>query len=177
MHWLIFWIKKNTHCLAKQCEDDYSYILNYEDIFYPQNTASKNLENLPYHFLYENSNEKYYKPCYETCETCSTSGNEHNNNCKTYRGGYIKNPNANIYPNNCVSNCLSINNYFYLDKDDNDEYTCVDKCLETYPYLLKSKKQCLKSCSYSEKNKYSRDWICLDNYPLVQVLIIMVNAK
>ena len=158
---------KNTHCLAKQCNNGYSYILNYEDICYPQDPASKNLENLPYHFLYVNSNlnEKYYKPCYETCETCSTSGNKQNNNCTSCRAGYIKHPNTNIYPNNCVFNCLSINNYFYLDEDNNDEYTCVDKCPETYPYLLESKKQCLKSCSYSEEYKYSRDWICLNHCP------------
>ena len=152
----------NTHCLAKQCKDEYSYILNYEDICYP------NQQNLQYHFLYVNSNlnEKYYKPCYETCETCSTSGNKQNNNCISCRAGYIKHPNTNIYPNNCVFDCLSINNYFYLDEDNNDEYTCVDKCPETYPYLLESKKQCLKSCSYSEDYKYSRDWICLNACPI-----------
>ena len=156
---------KNTHCLAKQCNSDYSYILNYEDICYPQDPASKNLQNLPYHFLYENSPEKYYKPCYETCETCSYSGNKHNNNCISCRAGYIKHPNYNIYPNNCVFDCLSINNYFYLDEDNNDEYTCVDKCPEAYPYLVQSKKQCLKSCSYDDTYIYSKDWNCTNNCP------------
>ena len=146
--------RTNTHCQAKQCNTGYSYILNYEDICYQG--------DLPHHFLYENS---YYKPCYETCGTCSTSGNKQNNNCISCRAGYIKHPNINIYPNNCVFDCLSINNYFYLDEDNNDEYTCVDKCPETYPYLLKSEKQCLKSCSYSEGYKYSRDWICLNVCP------------
>ena len=146
--------RTNTHCQAKQCNTGYSYILNYEDICYQG--------DLPHHFLYDNS---YYKPCYETCGTCSTSGNKQNNNCISCRAGYIKHPNTNIYPNNCVFDCLSINNYFYLDEDNNDEYTCVDKCPETYPYLLESKKQCLKSCSYSKEYKYSRDWICLNGCP------------
>ena len=144
----------NTHCQAKQCKTNYYYILNYEDICYQG--------NLLYHFLYDNS---YYKPCYETCETCSYSGNKHNNNCISCRAGYIKHPNYNIYPNNCVFDCLSINNYFYLDEDNNDEYTCVDKCPETYPYLVKSKKQCLKSCSYDDTYIYSKDWNCTNNCP------------
>ena len=144
----------NTHCQAKQCKTNYYYILNYEDICYRG--------DLLYHFLYDNS---YYKPCYETCETCSNSGNKHNNNCISCRAGYIKHPNTNIYPNNCVFDCLSINNYFYLDEDNNDEYTCVDKCPEAYPYLVQSKKQCLKSCSYDDTYIYSKDWICTNNCP------------
>lgn len=147
----------NTHCQAKKCNTNYYYILNYEDICYTGNLA--------YHFLYENSGTKYYKPCYETCQTCSTSGNKRNNNCTSCRAGYINHPNQNIYPNNCVFDCLSINNYFYLDEDNNDEYTCVDKCPEQYPYLLESRKQCLKTCSNEAEYKYSRDWICYNNCP------------
>ena len=100
----------NTHCQAKQCDTGYSYILNYEDICYPDSRP------LDHHFLYQSLSEKYFKPCYETCKTCSTSGNKHNNNCISCREGYIKHPNNNIYPNNCVFDCLSINNYFYLDE-------------------------------------------------------------
>ena len=151
-----------THCQAKQCNANYAYILNYEDICY---SVAK---SLPLHFLYEGQNihEKYFKPCYETCETCSKSGNKRNNNCNSCRAGYIFHPNQITNSNNCIFNCLSINNYFYLDMDNNDEYICVDKCPENYPYLQPDKKQCLKSCSNEESLKYSRNWICISQCPL-----------
>ena len=151
-----------THCQAKQCNTNYAYILNYEDICY---SISKNLS---LHFLYEDedTHEKYFKPCYETCETCLKSGNKRNNNCNSCRTGYIFHPNQITNSNNCIFNCLSINNYFYLDMDNNDEYICVDKCPENYPYLQPDKKQCLKSCSNEDSLKYSRNWICISECPL-----------
>ena len=156
----LFESKTATHCQAKQCSPNYHYILNYEDICYNG--------YLPYYFIYTdpNSHEKYYKPCYETCEICSESGNKLNNNCFSCRNGYIFHPNKITHPNNCIFNCLSINNYFYLDEDNDDEYTCVDKCPEKYPYLQPIKKQCIKSCKDEEFLKYSRDWICVSECPL-----------
>ena len=148
-----------THCQAKKCSSNYYYILNYEDICYNG--------DLPYYFIYNDPilGETYYKPCYETCETCSNSGNKLNNNCTSCRNGYIFHPNRKTNPNNCIFNCLSINNYFYLDEENDDEYTCVDKCPEKYPYLQPVKKRCIKSCKDEEYLKYSRDWICVSECP------------
>ena len=150
-----------THCQAKKCKSNYYYIFNYEDICYPGS------ENLLYYFLYDDPilSETYFKPCYETCETCSQSGNKQNNNCNTCRIGYILHPNQITNPNNCVFDCLSINNYFYLDEDNNDEYICVDKCPDKYPYLQPNKKQCLKSCRNEAILKYSRDRVCVGQCP------------
>ena len=145
-----------THCQARQCNPNYAYILNYEDICY------RKTNSLAHHFLYDNS---VFKPCYESCKTCSKSGTKQNNNCNECREGYKFHPNIITHYKNCIFDCLAINNYFYLDEDNNDEYTCVDKCPENYPYLQPLKKQCLKSCENEETLKYSRDWICVPECP------------
>ena len=144
--------KYKTHCQAKKCNLNYIYILNHEDI------CIKKDEPLLYYFNYEG---KYFKPCFETCETCQGSGTKQNNKCLTCREGYKKHPNSNTKPNNCIFDCLSIHNYFYLDEENNEEYTCVDKCPENYPFLQPDKKQCLKTCKNEDILKYSRDRICV----------------
>ena len=147
-----------THCQAKQCNSDYTYILNYEDICY---LKTKKLQQ---YFL--DTEKNIFMPCYETCETCSKSGNKQNNNCLSCRAGFKFHPYKKSHSNNCVFDCLATNNYFYLDEENNDEYTCVDECPEKYPYLQPNNKQCLKSCSNEEVLKYSRDWICVSECPL-----------
>ena len=91
--------KYKTHCQAKKCNLNYIYILNHEDI------CIKKDEALLYYFNYE---DKYFKPCFETCETCQGSGTKQNNKCLTCREGYKKHPNSNTKPNNCIFDCLSI---------------------------------------------------------------------
>ena len=149
--------KLKTHCQGKKCSSQYAYILNYEDICYPKS------ETLSQYFF--NREKNIFMPCYETCETCQKSGTKQNNNCNTCRKGYKFHPYSISHANNCIFDCLVINNYFYLDEDNNDEYTCVDECPEKYPYLQPVKRQCLKTCSDEETLKYSRDWICVSACP------------
>ena len=152
-----------THCQAKKCNSGYIYVQNYEDICYPQDSS------FPLHFKYHDPilNEDYFKPCYSSCETCSNEGTKRNNYCIECRTGYIKHPNQITNANNCIFNCLTLNNnnYYYLDESKNDEYICVEKCPEEYPYLLPHKKQCLKTCTTESEYKYSKDRICVKQCP------------
>ena len=151
------------HCQAKKCSQGYIYVQNHEDICYEKN------KELSLHFVYYDPflNETYFKPCYQTCQKCLGEGTKRNNNCSVCREGYIKHPNQITNAHNCIFDCLNIvnNNYYYLDEDNNDEYICVEKCPEDYPFLQKEKKRCLKSCETEPILKYSKDKICVEACP------------
>ena len=153
----------SPHCQAKQCSSGYIYVQNHEDICFPENG------DFDLHFVYEDLvlNEKYFKPCYQTCKTCSAGGTRSINNCKVCRDGYIMHPNNITNAYNCIFNCLTLdnNNYYYLDEDNNDEYICVEKCPDKYPFLLPEKKRCLKTCETEPVLKYSKDRICVSPCP------------
>jgi len=152
-----------THCQARKCSSEYIYVQNNEDICY---TIAK---NFPLHFKYYDPVllEYYYKPCYETCETCAGDGTKRNNNCTKCRDGFIWHPNNITNAGNCIFDCLQLvpNNYYYLDESNNDEYICVEKCPDEYPFLQPVKKRCLKSCETEETLKYSKDRICVAQCP------------
>ena len=152
-----------THCQAKKCNTDYYYVQNNEDICYPKD------EYFPLHFAYYDPilNEYYFKPCYQTCQKCAGDGTKRNNNCTECREGYIWHPNDVTNGGNCIFDCLKLahNNYYYLDEDNNDEYICVEKCPEEYPFLQPVKKRCLKSCDTDSELKYSKDRICVKKCP------------
>ena len=153
----------DTRCQAKQCSSGYIYVQNNEDICYHSSS------NFNLHFKYHDPilNEDYFKPCYHTCKTCSASGTKNINNCTTCLDGYIFHPNQITNARNCIFNCLTLpnNNYYYLDEDNNDEYICVEKCPDKYPFLLPTKKRCLKTCSTESQYKYSKDRICVAACP------------
>ena len=152
-----------THCQAKKCRTGYIYVQNNEDICYTQS------EDFPLHFKYYDPVllETYYKPCYQTCETCAGDGTKRNNNCTKCRDGFISHPNKVTNAGNCIFDCLQLvpNNYYYLDESNNDEYICVEKCPDEYPFLQPEKKRCLKSCETEETLKYSKDRICVAQCP------------
>ena len=153
----------SPHCQAKKCNPGYIYVQNNEDICF-----KSNLE-FPLHYKYYDQvlDETYFKPCYHTCKTCSAEGNKRTNNCLYCREGFIWHPNNITNINNCIFDCLTLPNmnYYYLDEDKNDEYICVEKCPEEYPYLQPEKKRCLKTCSTEQVLKYSKDRICVAACP------------
>ena len=152
-----------THCQAKKCSAGYIYVQNHEDICYLGNDI------FPLHYKYHDPflNEDYFKPCYQTCQTCTQAGTKRNNFCVTCREGYIMHPNQITNQGNCVFDCLKLahNNYYYLDEDNNDEYTCVEKCPEEYPFLQPDEKRCVKSCDTYSNLRYSKDRICVESCP------------
>ena len=154
----------DTHCQAKKCNTGYIYVQNNEDICY------KSSEEFPLHFKYHDPilNEDYFKPCYHTCKKCWAAGRKNINNCTSCLDGYIFHPNDKTNAYNCIFDCLTLpnKNYYYLDEDNNDEYICVEKCPEKYPFLRPDIKRCLKSCATEQDYKYSKDRICLEGCPL-----------
>jgi len=153
----------DTRCQAKQCKPNYIYVQNNEDICFDSRLL------FPLHFKYNDPvlGETYFKPCYLTCKTCSADGTKSINNCIECREGYIMHPNQITNAHNCVFDCLTLanNNYYYLDEDNNDEYICVEKCPDKYPFLLPEKKRCLKTCETEPVLKYSKDRICVSPCP------------
>ena len=153
----------DTHCQAKKCSNEYIYVQNNEDICYKSNSE------FPLHFKYHDPilKEDYFKPCYHTCKTCWAAGTKSINNCTSCLDGYIFHPNDITNSNNCIFNCLTLpnKNYYYLDEDNNDEYICVEKCPDKYPFLQPVIKRCLKTCTTETEYKYSKDRICYKQCP------------
>ena len=86
--------------------------------------------------------DKVYKLCYETCETCRGEGNAYNHNCITCALGYIF---INDSGNNlCKKECFYA--YYYIYPLGYYECTSTNSCPEGAPYFVPGKRKCVRSC-------------------------------
>ena len=111
----------------KACPNDTHEIIN-----------KKCLDTIPENFYFD-SNDNIYKNCYDTCKTCSGSGNETNHNCNECKSNYTF-----IYDSLNDKNCFKICKYYYYFDEEN-KYHCTEneQCPENYNKLIEEKKQCL----------------------------------
>ncbi len=123
-----------------------------------------------------NKLEKYYEPCFESCEACEYGGDKFNNNCTSCDFGYISAPGINN-TFNCIIKCPY---YFYYTKFNQYKCSKLTLCPEDYYLLIRPKEQCIENCSKDDEYKYqyngecykecpenssniNNDYICLDN--------------
>ena len=100
---------------------------------------------------YLDETDNTYKDCHENCGSCTMSGNEKNNNCKTCKTNYHW-----IY--NVKGNCVN-DSYAY----EKFNYTYYNETTDTY-------EKCYERCwrCYGEGNiKYHRCYNCRSNYHLI----------
>ena len=98
---------------------------------------------IPFYYKEIDEHEKcIYNKCYETCKTCSQSGNYLQHNCDTCKDNYQFDPSKD---GNCVELCEF---YWYIDPKTNN-FTCTKekKCPENLPYLTELNKGCVEQCS------------------------------
>ena len=76
-----------------------------------------NNKTKPSNFYYNEENEDY-RPCYETCSSCTFGGNEKEHNCTSCENIYFKNPDL-VGSTNCLIKC----DYFYYYKYN--QYKCT----------------------------------------------------
>ena len=86
-----------------------------------------------------------YKPCYETCETCSMGGDAYNHNCDTCALRYKRYNDSKEGKILCEADC----SYAYYYTYPLDYYECTESngCPEEAKYLVPKIKKCVKSCS------------------------------
>ena len=116
-------------------------------------------ETKPNNFYFD-SNDRKFKLCYETCETCDKGGDGEENNCLTCAVNHMKRPDTSD-SNNCVTKCIysyyytpygyyKCNNSSNCPKDANlyieDLKKCTDDCRKEKGYENQYGGQCYKDC-------------------------------
>ena len=105
-----------------------------------------------------------YKPCYLSCKSCDSSGNELEHNCKICKNdyNYIFYISGSSYIN-CYIEC---NYYYYINEYNNSVCTENEICPEQFNKLIKEKRKCIDDCKNDELYKYEYDNICYIECPL-----------
>ena len=111
--------------------------------------------------LYFNPILKVYNLCYETCKTCSTSGNPVNHNCLTCDEDHLFIPDKNP-KNNCITQCKY---YYYFTYYGQYKCTEYPQCPEEAKFLIKDKNKCLDDCIKDNDYKYEYNGICVKECP------------
>ena len=108
--------------------------------------------------LYFDSEDNYFKPCYETCRTCNKAGSKMNHNCLSCDINYIFRLDE-IGKNNCVVNCT---NPYYFNAFG--QYKCSDspKCPEEAKFLIKEKNKYINDCKNDDIYIYENKGYCLN---------------
>ena len=146
----------NNLCIS--CNNANGYYQKYNDNANNYNFVNCYNETKGY-FL--NEDNKYYHPCYNTCETCLGQGNDLNHNCLSCKNNYIFI--KDFFNNSCYENCLY---YYYFNSDG--KYFCTEekKCPENYTKLIPAKNKCVENCVNDNIYKYEFNNICYETYPI-----------
>ena len=110
-------------------------------------------------YLDEAANE--YKPCYETCDTCTEGGDADNNNCLTCAPKYMFRPEVGD-TTECVVKCTY--SYYYTSYG---QYKChnTSQCPEDAKYLVREKNKCIDDCKNDDTYRYLYNGECLSECP------------
>ena len=145
--------------LCTECSTDY----------YPTKTPTNITYNVTFKECLNSTSihEGYYldinifKPCHETCKTCTQAGDEYDNHCTSCANHYK--PNQEKSDSNsfdCVASCTYYYYYTFYG-----QYKCTDgtSCPEEVPYYSINKTKCTEKCSDEGQNLYGGE--CVDVCP------------
>ena len=135
----------NNLCIS--CSDGYNEIYNSSKI----NSTYKKCYNSPEGY-YLDSQDSFYKPCYSSCETCSTNGNYEHQNCIKCKLDYFYEIDYINY-----KNCYQICDYYHYTNITNRKSYCTKeyKCPEEdYIKLITDLKECVIDCNQNVSNPY-----------------------
>jgi len=146
--------------LCVYCKNDTGYYPFYNQTLFNDNTFTDCYKDLEGYFLdYDNA----YKPCFNTCKTCSKDGNETNNNCIECEDNYVLlNDSSNDVLNNCYIECGE--NYYYFDSLNKYHCTDIKKCPDNYK-LIKEKNKCIDNCTKDDVFHFEFNNSCLRECP------------
>ena len=116
----------------------------------------------PINFYFDSSDNKY-KPCYETCRTCSQEGNGDINNCIECAINHIKKPGYPDIPStNCVAKCFY--SYYYTPYG---QYKCTNNsnCPEEANLYVVGENKCTDDCNKEGEHKYQYGGQCHTDCP------------
>ena len=173
--------RKKGLCLYCNTNEGYFPVMTNEyQTLYECINPSINLDG-----YYYDSETGTYRPCYETCKTCSEGGNPYNHNCDKCDRDLIFRP-EDLPAHNCVTNCSG---YYYYNVitlpqgysrwsseieavnahgiQYNNQYKCTayKECLKDVPYHVKDKRKCIDDCKNDDTYKYRYNSYCLSECP------------
>ena len=153
-----FECQNNYHCMINSSFPNEYPIEIKEAIFHKKIIC---FEELPENYYLDN-NDNIYKECYNTCITCTKSGNETINNCDECINNYIFLNESLIPSQNCFEKC----NYYYFF-NESVQYTCTESniCPIKYSKLVEEKKKCIDECRNDDVYKYEYNNKCLKECP------------
>ena len=154
---------KCKSCSYDSTENDLCLSCNTINNYYPldnynwSNESYKQCFNFtPEGYAFE---EGFYKPCYQTCKSCSLIGNKTDNKCDECISNH-----AFIFHEknkNCYEKCPF---YYYFDSKDNYFCTDNDACPDGYK-LIKYKNKCINNCSNEDLYRYEYNNSCYETCP------------
>ena len=153
-----------TYNLCLKCNTDGGYYKVYD----PNNTiyahGSGFVEcfnnDTKKNFYLDNSDENnvnwQYKPCYETCNTCSQGGDAYDHKCDTCALKYK------FFDDNGKMLCEAECSYAYYYTFPLDYYECssTNSCPEEAGYYVPALKKCVKSCASETGYEYNYGGNC-----------------
>ena len=89
-----------------------------------------------------------YKPCYETCETCNTTGDAYDHKCETCALRYKFFTDSESGKKLCEAECSYA--YYYTIPLEYYECTETNSCPDEAPYLVPAIKKCVPNCLNEE---------------------------
>ena len=149
--------------LCTSCNNDEQYFQSessFDSIIPDGFVECYNNETKPLNFYFD-SDDKMYKLCFETCQTCEKGGDGEENNCLTCDVNHIKKPG---YENttNCVTECFY--SFYYTPYG---YYKCsnTSNCPKEASLYVREIKKCTDDCRKEEKYKYQYGGQCYENCP------------
>ena len=147
-------------CITCNIDEQYYPASFPESDFLHGFTECYNADSKPINF-YLDSSDNIYKPCYETCLTCSEGGNGENHNCLTCEVNFRKKPD-NPNTKNCVTECYY--SYYYSSYG---QYKCTNNsnCPDEAHLYIKELRKCTGDCKNEDKYRFQYGGSCLENCP------------
>ena len=159
---------------CKECDENSNKInlckkCNTEKGYYPLN-AEEDLTQNEYYDCYNettvpkgcylDNENKVYKLCYFSCQSCNYGGDGYQNNCTSCKNNQILKPDI---PNstNCVTKC----EYLYFYQNSNYKCTKIDICPDGYEIEIKEKKKCIDKCENDNEYNIQYDGECYKEAP------------
>ena len=145
----------NDLCLSCNNKNDYYSIINYSNYGNNEDKFSYCINENPLGYFFD-YNESIYKPCYNTCKSCSSFGNIIDNKCLSCYNNYT------LSENNCYKDCQY---YHYFDSSNIYHCTINNSCPKEYNNIIIDKKQCIDLCNKDEEYFYEYNNICYKSNP------------
>ena len=113
------------------------------------------------YYLDKTNTQFYFKECYSVCQKCDTGGNNKFHKCIECKFNYNFEIEFDFFKN-CYEKC-NINEYYYIDNDNQMNCTGTLACPSEYSKLIKEKGECVKECNSKYKYEYMNE--CFENCP------------